>query len=403
MRRALVPRSPPPARAAGDAAELAPNLTPPPGNPRFARFDALRAIAALSVFLGHTVTGLYTFQAHPNLFLGAVQLAYQGVAIFFLISGFLLYRPFVAARRGGRRVGLSDYLRRRVLRIVPAYWVALSLFIAAGFVSGVTTHNWWVFYGFGQVYSATMIGHGIGVAWTLCIEVTFYLALPLIAALAAHLRGSVRAELALLVALSAGSLLFRAHFNSFFDVNKVSTLAGTFAWFALGMGLAIASVEDEHRPTQGRLMAFVAHRTSVFWAGAGVLCVGQYELIHHGRSVPAQLLSHVLYAVIALFVLVPGVFGERTGGLAGRVLGVRWLTWIGLISYAFYLYHSVVIAQVDEIVRDAGVPARYPVVLVVSFLLTTCVSAASYYLLERPIMRWGSAHARRRSGTALHS
>ena len=105
----------------GDAAELAPNLTPPPGNPRFALFDGLRAIAALSVFLGHTVTGLYTFQAHPNLFLDAVQLAYQGVAIFFLISGFLLYRPFVASRRGGRRVGLGDYLRRRLLRIVPVH------------------------------------------------------------------------------------------------------------------------------------------------------------------------------------------------------------------------------------------------------------------------------------------
>jgi peptidoglycan/LPS O-acetylase OafA/YrhL len=54
-------------------------------------------------------------------------------------------------------------------------------------------------------------------------------------------------------------------------------------------------------------------------------------------------------------------------------------------------------------VRDAGVPARYPFVLVFSFVVTTGVSAASYYLLERPIMRWGSARARRRGGGAPRS
>ena len=126
------------------------------------------------------------------MFLAAAQLADQGVAIFFLISGFLLYRPFLAARRSGRTLRLRDFYRRRALRIVPAYWVALTLFIVFGFVSGVTAHNWWIFYGFAQIYSLGTIGHGIGVAWTLCIEVTFYAALPAFAFAAAQLAKSIR-------------------------------------------------------------------------------------------------------------------------------------------------------------------------------------------------------------------
>jgi len=153
------------------------------------------------VFLGHTVTGTYSYPQHPMLFLTAAQLADQGVAIFFLISGFLLFRPFLAARRSGRTLRLRDFYRRRALRIVPAYWVALTLFIVFGFVSGVTAHNWWIFYGFAQIYCLGTIGHGIGVAWTLCIEVTFYAALPafafaaavIVIALAPH-EGHVAAE-----------------------------------------------------------------------------------------------------------------------------------------------------------------------------------------------------------------
>jgi peptidoglycan/LPS O-acetylase OafA/YrhL len=114
---------------------VAPNLAPPPGNPRFPLVDSLRAIAALLVFAGHTVTETTSLAVHPERFVWATNVAYEGVALFFLISGFLLYRPFVAARAGGRAVPLPDYARRRVLRIVPAYWAALSIFLALGLVS----------------------------------------------------------------------------------------------------------------------------------------------------------------------------------------------------------------------------------------------------------------------------
>jgi len=387
----------------------APNLTPPPGNPRFPLLDSLRAVAALCVFAGHTVTGVLSLRHHPGLFVWAAQLAYEGVAIFFLLSGFLLYRPFLTARRGGHGLSIASYARRRALRIVPAYWAALTIFLAAGFVGGVTAGNWWVFYGFGQIYSSTMIGHGIGVAWTLCIEVTFYAALPLFALGCLWLgrgAGSLRPDAVALALLAAGSLAFRAHFSSFLQVATVSTLPGTFFWFALGMACAIASVRRQERALRAA-PAGAARRADLWPAASWVVAVALFALLHRvrpgwlGLGVPGVAAAvHVLYGLSALFALLPAVFAEDGRGPVQRILRNRLLAWIGLVSYAFYLYHTIVIAQLARLAGHLGISARYAPVAAASLVVSLACAAASYYLLERPAMRWGrSRRPRRGAGT----
>ncbi len=85
-----------------------PVVAPPPGHPRFPLVDSLRAIAAISVVIVHA-GGLTVTPVH-----GLVTHAEVGVAVFFAISGFLLYRPFVSARLNGARLSaLTSYLRRR--------------------------------------------------------------------------------------------------------------------------------------------------------------------------------------------------------------------------------------------------------------------------------------------------
>jgi peptidoglycan/LPS O-acetylase OafA/YrhL len=379
----------------------APNLTPPPGNPRFALFDSLRALAALSVFAGHTYTGTYAFAGHRGPFLLAVHIADQGVAIFFLISGFLLYRPFLVARRAGRPFSLGDYARRRLLRIVPAYWAALTVFILLGFVDGVTAGNWWLFYGFGQIYSAARIGQGIGVAWTLCIEVTFYLALPLFAVAAARLGGrrdSIRGDAALLLVLSAGGLVYRAHFANFFDSAAISTLPGYFLWFALGMSLAVASARPS-RPAAGTgPTARRRHWPVLSWAGAAVLFVAADESPHTAGvlgAAGAALLLHVLYGLAALGLLLPAVFEDGAGGPVRRLLRHRWLAGVGLVSYGFYLYHTIVIAQLARLLHDHAVTPRYPIVVLASLPISLGCAAVSFYGLERPLLRLRGGGGRR--------
>jgi acetyltransferase len=71
------------------------------------------------------------------------------------------------------------YLRRRVLRIVPAYWVAVAVLGISPGAVGVFDEDWWRYWFFLQLYSAETLGGGIPVAWSLCVEVSFYLLLPL--------------------------------------------------------------------------------------------------------------------------------------------------------------------------------------------------------------------------------
>ena len=78
-----------------------PAVAPPPGNPRFPLFDSLRAIAVLAVVTFH-VTGLTGASPAASSATVRAVLGSRGLILFFVISGFLLYRPFVAARCGAR-------------------------------------------------------------------------------------------------------------------------------------------------------------------------------------------------------------------------------------------------------------------------------------------------------------
>ena len=123
-------------------------VAPPPGNPRFPLLDPLRAVAALMVVVTHTAE-LGGFNREHWVGAWTVRLD-SGVAIFFVLSAFLLYRPFVSARLDGRAIPrVWRYARRRALRILPAYWVAL---IALGLLDaehtpGVFGDQWWVYFG----------------------------------------------------------------------------------------------------------------------------------------------------------------------------------------------------------------------------------------------------------------
>ena len=97
--------------------------------------------------------------------------------------------------------------------------------------------------------------------------------------------------------------------------------------------------------------------------------------------------EYLLFGVIAALFVLPAIFGADGGGLTRRVLRHRTLTWLGLVSYGIYLWHFPAVI----IFTDAGVTSFVPLTLLTLALTIPC-AAASYYLLERPLMRW--AHRR---------
>jgi peptidoglycan/LPS O-acetylase OafA/YrhL len=370
-------------------------------SPRFPHLDGVRAIAALGVLCSHTA-GLTTFAASNDVFGPVTARLNVGVTIFFVLSGFLLYRPFVVARLADRDAPpLGGYIRRRALRILPAYWLALTVLAVWPGLNGVFTRDWWVYYGLVQNTRAGWIVQGIPPAWTLHIEVTFYALLPLLALAAARrLRGrpareQLRLELAGIAVLGLGSLALRTlHFATIPHEVGAHMLPLMFLWFALGMALAVISahldgVPSEQRPGWVRL---VARRPAVPWLAAlGVLVlstrVGLPTTFIVDYDGLRWFLEHVLYALIGVLVVLPAAIGVDGGGRVRAFLAWSPLAWMGVVSYGVYLWHLPLANEINTHLGPHLADLGFPVVTLATVAAALVCAGLSYHLVERPLMR----------------
>ena len=375
---------------------------------RFPLFDSLRAIAAISVLAYHAAasSGILATSSPLKPYAGRLDV---GVAVFFLISGFLLYRPFAAARLAGdAQPQTGAYAWRRFLRIVPAYWLALTLIaLWLGLPRVLTVHSGPLFYGFAQIYSVPDYARGIGQAWTLCVEMTFYAFLPLWAFAMRRLpaRASRRAwlttELAGLAVLAAGSLAWKVVVlatqdpNSFTAQPWLMALPNFLDQFALGMGLAVLSVHYQDAERLPRPLALVERAPALPWFLALVAFWAVSTRIGFTGAFAQHLTSaralerHVLYAAVAFFLLLPAIFGDPARGAVRRILSNRALLYLGLISYGVYLWHGAVFTQLERWGLDDSVHGGAgPFFLWVAVVLAAAaaIATASYYLLERPAL-----------------
>ena len=362
----------------------------------------MRAIAALAIVFTHTA-GVSGFN-EANVLGGYTARLNFGVTIFFLLSGFLLYRPFVAARREGRPpIRARDFARRRVLRIVPAFWVALVVLAIFPGLLGFWDGPWWRSFTFTQIYWRDSTVQGISPAWTLCIEVSFYLALPFIAAALARVaRRSARRELAALGVLALASIALRTALQyaggSFVLQN---TLLCFFDWFAIGMGLAVVSVATHGREAASPVLSLIVRRPWVPWA----LFLVAFTIVAYAFGLPRgfflvygnwnYLGEHVGYAVCALLLMLPAVFGDWAGGWPRALLGHRLLAWLGLVSYGVFLYHAPIVLELHDHGADGWLPGSgYLSLTLITLAIAVPCAAASYYLVERPALRFKDAHPR---------
>jgi peptidoglycan/LPS O-acetylase OafA/YrhL len=362
---------------------------------RFPLMDSLRGIAALTVVAIHVA--LPSGRLNPGVggirYVGRLDV---GVAIFFLISGFLLYRPFVKARALGEpQPSTRAYLWRRALRIVPAYWLALTVTaLALGLHSVFTGRGLWTYYGFAQIYSnASDIG-GISQAWTLCVEVTFYLFLPLWAWIVRRARVPELAGCALLFAAAvAWKIPFVAGHDPIPATWALRALPAFLDHFALGMAMAVLSVrwQEQGLPRGVRLLD---RWPGLAWLFAAVAFwvvstrIGLSGELFEPVNPHQFLLRHELYGLVGLGMLVPAVVGDPSRGFVRRhVLGNRALLWLGLLSYGIYLWHQTAVRWLLDLgIGDVRQPLLPPVFFVAAVALATLLAAVSYYGFERPIL-----------------
>jgi peptidoglycan/LPS O-acetylase OafA/YrhL len=361
-----------------------------PSRPVFPLFDSLRAIAALSIFFFHIAAVQRALNEPDFPWLGQLNV---GVPIFFVVSGFLLYRPFVARQvRGEPAPRVVPYAVRRALRIVPAYWVALTIIgIWLGLGSGLFNLEHIVtYYGFAQVYDVDTISGGIGQAWTLGVEVTFYIFLPIWAWASRRHLGSLWPLVALAVFGIVWKIVFLATVFQTGDKNAFTWLVILPAWletFAAGMALAVLSVWVTERGFHPKWVRVVEDRPWIPWLVALVAFAAIGPQGWQGGPESQVMIEYELKTIIAAGLVMPAVFGEPTKGWVRRVLAFPPLLWVGLVSYGFFLWHLAVIQKLHDggWVDKLGVPLFTLAALAISL----GIAAISWYALERPIMRFG--------------
>jgi peptidoglycan/LPS O-acetylase OafA/YrhL len=355
--------------------------------------DGLRGLAALAVFAIH----LWIYQLPNTVKLnrdGVGELAlFEGrvaFVLFFVLSGYLLYRPFArAALQAGKPVPTGSYLLRRAARIVPAYYLALlgtlALVAAAGDVPGrriVDADQLPLFFAFAQNYSPETLLQMNAATWTLSVEVAFYLLLPIIGLVALwHCRSSVRAQLLLLASLVVVGVGWNAADYLAGWGPVASHAAPAFlSYFACGMLVALLVERQRARKLPGMGMRLSA----VLACGAlAVLLANGYW--HAADRTPDGFLMEViadLPAAVAFGTIIAALVLGTGSGL--RWLGRRPLAWFGQISYGFYLWHIPLIVWArGHGLLDGSAPFDVAVMLPIA----VSFGAASWYFVEQPLMK----------------
>ena len=328
-------------------------------DPRFPNFNGLRAVAALAVVLTHLAD---TGGANAPNILGVFFARMDGgVAIFFVISGVLLYRPFARAHLLDEpRPNLVPYLWRRGLRIYPAYWLATTVVV---YVLGVTEipslKSFLLDYSLLHIYSPHQpdVFAPLVQSWTLATEVAFYLFLPLWSWFMARVvrgeaRRRVRTELIGVGVLVVGSAAWKALVLGVgFSDPRIGQFKLWLPWwldlFAAGMGLAVLSVAIQH--VGWRVPAHLDRRRAAAYCWLGALgtfwwVAAGAGLGHTTAAIPHSLLwgQHYLYGATALLLVLPAVFGpqERATSRIHWFLQTRVMVFLGSISYGIYLWHE---------------------------------------------------------------
>jgi peptidoglycan/LPS O-acetylase OafA/YrhL len=373
------------------------------GGRHFAHLDAMRGVAAVAVVATHVA--FQTGRSLTGPFAAVLSRLDFGVSLFFLLSGFLLLRPWLTARaRGGPGPGTAGFLWRRALRILPAYWVAVAAALVVVRGNDASAVGIWLRQvTFTQIYGAGHLAHGLTQMWSLATEVAFYLVLPLLAPLLVG-RGSagwrparLLMRLALLELLTLVWLLVVASAPELQARSAGSWLPGQLGWFALGMALAVVEVHLHERPTgETRAWRWLGDAGAALGA-SWLIALGLFALATtplagpRGLDVPTGLESiakHLLYGGAALFLLLPLVLGPRESGVARAVLASPPLRVLGEISYGVFLYHLVVLHLVF---RWTGRPVfsggGFLPVLGLTLAGSVAAAAASYWLLERRALR----------------
>lgn len=363
--------------------------------PRAHGLDTLRSLAILSVMLFH-VNDFHGDGTLPAFLVPVALLGWMGVDLFFVLSGYLVAAQFLRPYRAGVSPRLWPFYRTRLLRILPAYFAVLALYLAVPVWREDTslpplwqmftfTQNLFVDYGVDRAFSHV---------WSLCIEEHFYLLLPLLVLALMRKRSLART-----VVLLGSLVLFGICFRTYVLVHALMPLA------ASGHRFGLLYIERIYYPTYSHLDGLLAGVTlalvrtfrpewwwslmrrghTLLFAGLGLVAAAIYLCKDRWDSVSGASAAGVVigFPVLALgFGCLVASAVSDNGWLRLKVPGAQA---IATLAYSLYLTHKELVHMVDLRfpALAQGAMFRWLAIYAMTCLL---VATALYIVVERPFL-----------------
>jgi peptidoglycan/LPS O-acetylase OafA/YrhL len=355
--------------------------------------DGLRLVAIAAVFVFHLAINLasrnptdYGYPRPGSALHDTIRTGALGVELFFILSGLVLALPFARHHlRGAPEVRLKAYFLRRLTRLEPPYFVVmigcflLLVVVHGGSAPALAPH---LLASLGYVHNLVYGQESVinNVAWSLEVEIQFYLLVPWLTALFAIRRTAARrAAIVLGIVLTSlvGPLVAQT------SPHLENSLLRFTQYFLVGFLLADLLVLDQLSPRRRRLG----------WDALALATVPLVVMLHTGtggaRWLPGAYHQQVTEVAVPWLFLV-AYLGVFRGVALNAFLTRRLVTTIGGMCYSIYLLHNVVLNNTLFLTKDLAPTGWYPADLALQGLLTgllvLAVSAVFFVLVERPCM-----------------
>ncbi len=382
--------------------------------------DGLRAFACLLVVFHHVGLTLDFKAGVAENWLGIfVPIGGYGVVIFFVLSGFLLSRPFWSALRAGEKLpSLRTYFLRRFARIVPGFWLSMVLSLILGLVLGVSAYDTTTFLRFasGMLFLNEFASFSIfpvetnGPLWSISYEIGSYLIMPAAFALlfilrhrVRHFSGQIGLWSAVILAAFGLHMVFVSSVGMIpvpdfsvvpFDLMNLGkiwfprfNIFSMFAIFAFGVLASAAQLQLAAWRSYGAdilaalsliaigVFLFAVERP--FFGGASI--GGIFRFPYNGYP--------LLPALLAVFLAT-----APSSVIIGRMTDGRVLRYLAKISFGIYIYHVLVLTLLQVAFFGKSIPATSHMQAYAELLgtlgITFCVAHLSWYRLEKRIIDW---------------
>jgi len=376
----------------------------------FPLLDGYRAIAAFMVLTTHVAFNTGEIRT-PVLgpLLGRMDF---GVTLFFLLSGFLLYRPWArAAMTATSGPAVGGYALRRAARILPAYWaMVIFTLLLLPEIQPVRWQAWPVHLGLLHIYVPGFTLEGLTQTWSLATELAFYILLPVIAWIAGRRgRGNPDASARFQLTVLAVAVLIAWTFTVLRVTGTLGSLTitgywlpGFLDWFAIGMAAAVIQVRLSKGDAPAWMLSVRQVAQATGWClviAAGLAVIAATPIAGPLTFDPAEpnslVIKHVLYGVIAAFLLLPGFLGigDTSDGVPphswwAAILANPIVVYLGTISYGVFLWHLVLLRFIQNALGLQVFSGGFWIVWPLVVLASIAVASASWFILERPILAW---------------